>query len=126
LRKIGPNSPSFSYVVLFRSWKLFESCSAVSGICLLCRSEQLEQRHQCVDECVLFLKELDIRDLKKAMKAKSDELSEMQIRKDKAEKRLNDAVRDGELVSLLRVVAVCRISGNRKTKIFKFVNIPIS
>ena len=42
--------------------------------------------------------ELDIRDLKKAIKAKSDELSEMQIRKDKAEKRLTDANRDADLV----------------------------
>jgi hypothetical protein len=41
---------------------------------------------------------LDIRDLKKAIKAKSDELSEMQIRKDKAEKRLTDATRDADLV----------------------------
>ena len=48
---------------------------------------------------VAFFQELDIRELKKAVKAKSDELSEMQIRKDKAEKRLTDAVRDGDLVS---------------------------
>ena len=51
------------------------------------------------------MQELDIRDLKKAMKAKSDELSEMQIRKDKAEKRLNDATRDGEMVSPCRSTA---------------------
>ena len=44
---------------------------------------------------------MDIRDLKKAIKAKSDELSEMQIRKDKAEKRLTDATRDADLVRLL-------------------------
>lgn len=43
--------------------------------------------------------------MKKAMKAKSDELSEMQIRKDKAEKRLNDATRDGEMVSPCRSTA---------------------
>ena len=43
---------------------------------------------------------MDIRDLKKAIKAKSDELSEMQIRKDKAEKRLTDATRDADLVRL--------------------------
>ncbi len=47
--------------------------------------------------------------MKKAVKAKSDELSEMQIRKDKAEKRLTDAVRDGDLVSDFVTSAVWRI-----------------
>jgi hypothetical protein len=45
--------------------------------------------------------ELDIRDLQKSLKAKSDEISEMQIRKDKAEKRLLDSTKDNELVSQL-------------------------
>lgn len=43
--------------------------------------------------------EMDIRDLQKSLKAKSDEISEMQIRKDKAEKRLMDSTKDNELVS---------------------------
>lgn len=39
-----------------------------------------------------------MRDLKRAMKEKSEELSEMNVRKDKAEKKLSDAARDAELM----------------------------
>merc|ERR1719420_2223053 len=43
-------------------------------------------------------KDLDIKEMKKTMKMKSDEMSELQIRKDKAEKKLTDANRDAELM----------------------------
>lgn len=43
-------------------------------------------------------KDMDIRDLKRLAKAKTEEMSEMQVRKDKAEKRLADANRDAELM----------------------------
>merc|ERR1739844_330810 len=43
-------------------------------------------------------KDLDIKEMRKTMKMKSDEMSELQIRKDKAEKKLADANRDAELM----------------------------
>ena len=43
-------------------------------------------------------KDLDIKDLKKVLKIKTEEMSEMQVRKDKAEKRLQDANREAELM----------------------------
>ncbi len=35
--------------------------------------------------------------MKLALRSRGDELSEMQVRRDKAEKRLSDATRDGDL-----------------------------
>ena len=43
-------------------------------------------------------KDLDIKELKKMIKNKTDEMSETQVRKDKAEKRLQDANREAELM----------------------------
>ena len=43
-------------------------------------------------------KDLDIKELKKLLKMKTEEMSEMQVRKDKAEKRLADASRESELM----------------------------
>ena len=43
-------------------------------------------------------KEHDIKDLRRVLKEKSEELSEMQVRKGKAEKRLQDANRDAEVM----------------------------
>ncbi len=43
-------------------------------------------------------KDLDIKELKKLLKMKTEEMSEMQVRKDKAEKRLSDASRESELM----------------------------
>ncbi len=43
-------------------------------------------------------KDLDIKELKKTLKLKSDEMSELQVRKDRAEKRLSDAGREAELM----------------------------
>ncbi|XP_077287467.1 dynactin subunit 1 isoform X2 [Arctopsyche grandis] len=42
-------------------------------------------------------KEADLREIKKLLKAKQDEISEMQIRKELAEKKLSSATRDQEL-----------------------------
>ena len=43
-------------------------------------------------------KDLDIKEVKKVLKTKTEEMSEMQVRKDKAEKRLQDANREAELM----------------------------
>ena len=43
-------------------------------------------------------KDLDIKELKKLLKMKTEEMSEMQVRKDKAEKRLSDAAKESELM----------------------------
>ena len=43
-------------------------------------------------------KDLDIKEVKKVLKNKTEEMSEMQVRKDKAEKRLQDANREAELM----------------------------
>lgn len=43
-------------------------------------------------------KDLDIKEMKLTLRAKSEELSEMQVRKDKAEKKLLDATRDADLM----------------------------
>eukprot|EP00096_Caligus_rogercresseyi_P008348 TRINITY_DN2701_c0_g1_i1.p1 TRINITY_DN2701_c0_g1~~TRINITY_DN2701_c0_g1_i1.p1 ORF type:complete len:1161 (-),score=439.41 TRINITY_DN2701_c0_g1_i1:84-3566(-) len=43
-------------------------------------------------------KDLDIKELKKVLKGKGEELSEMQVRKDLAEKKLLDASRDSEIM----------------------------
>ena len=43
-------------------------------------------------------KDLDIKEMKKVLKNKTEEMSEMQVRKDKAEKRLQDANREAELM----------------------------
>ena len=43
-------------------------------------------------------KEHDIKDLRRALKEKNEELSEMNVRKDKAEKRLQDATRDADVM----------------------------
>ena len=43
-------------------------------------------------------KEEGLKEMKRGMKEKAEELSEMQVRKDKAEKRLADATRDAEMV----------------------------
>ncbi|XP_040580474.1 dynactin subunit 1 [Lepeophtheirus salmonis] len=43
-------------------------------------------------------KDLDIKELKKHLKVKGDELSEMQVRKDLADKKLFDSSRDSELM----------------------------
>ena len=43
-------------------------------------------------------KEDGLKEMKRTLKDKSEELSEMQVRKDKAEKRLTDATRDAEMV----------------------------
>lgn len=43
-------------------------------------------------------KDLDIKEMKKTLKMKSDEMSELQVRKDKAEKKLADANREAELM----------------------------
>lgn len=43
-------------------------------------------------------KDLDIKELKKTLKMKSEEMSELQVRKDKAEKRLSDATKEAELM----------------------------
>ena len=43
-------------------------------------------------------KEDGLKELKRSLKEKAEELSEMQVRKDKAEKRVNDATRDAEMI----------------------------
>merc|ERR1712045_269498 len=43
-------------------------------------------------------KDLDIKEVKKVLKNKTEEMPEMQVRKDKAEKRLQDANREAELM----------------------------
>jgi len=43
-------------------------------------------------------KEADVKELKLALRSKGEELSEMQVRRDKAEKKLLDATRDADMV----------------------------
>merc|ERR1719245_689572 len=43
-------------------------------------------------------KEESLKDVKRSLREKAEELSEMQVRKDKAEKRLADATRDAEMI----------------------------
>ena len=43
-------------------------------------------------------KDSDIKELKLVLRTKAEELSEMQIRKDKAEKKLLDSSKDSELM----------------------------
>jgi len=46
----------------------------------------------------LEAKDIDIKDLKKLLKVKQEELSEMQVRKDLLEKKLSDSTKDSELM----------------------------
>ena len=44
------------------------------------------------------MENIDIKDLKKLLKVKHEELSEMQVRKDLLEKKLSDSSKDSELM----------------------------
>ena len=66
-------------------------------------------------------KDMDIKDLKLAVRAKAEELSEMQVRKDKAEKRLLDATRDSDMIreKLQRKIDDLQVLLKKKEKDFE-------
>ncbi|TRY77114.1 hypothetical protein TCAL_00046, partial [Tigriopus californicus] len=66
-------------------------------------------------------KDLDIKELKLTLRAKSEEISEMQVRKDKAEKKLLDTSRDSELMreKMQRKVDDLQVLLKRKEKEFE-------
>lgn len=61
-------------------------------------------------------KDADIKDMKLLLRSKGEELSEMQVRKDKADKKLLDASKDSELMreKLQRKVDDLQVSQRRK------------